>query len=151
MTDVEKTLSEYRRDHQNIINEILHFFGIPLILFSLIILANSDRFAIIFQIVVGILITFYITLRNWRAVLVGMLMAIGFYTVEYLKFQSWQWGLILFATGWMLQIPGHLLFEKNLPAFLNRPSLKERFLQLLIAPLWWMETVCLYPLWKKTP
>lgn len=147
MIDVEKTLSEYRQDHQNFINELLHFFGIPLILSSLIILANGQFLAIIFQLIIGVMVAFYIILRNWRSVTVGLLMAVGFYLTDFTELQNWKLGAGLFVGGWALQIPGHLFFEKNRPAFVSRPTLKEKVLQLLIAPLWWIEVACFYPLW----
>ena len=56
---------------------------------------------------------------------------------------DWRWSLGLFLIGWILQISGHLVFEKNRPAF------TKNIVHLLIGPMWWIETVSLYRLWKK--
>jgi uncharacterized membrane protein YGL010W len=46
-----------------------------------------------------------------------------------LVFFNWQWALVLFVAGWVLQFIGHAI-EGNQPAFFRNP------IYLLIGPLW---------------
>ena len=51
-----------------------------------------------------------------------------------LFFFRWRWALVLFVTGWILQLVGHAI-EGNRPAFLRNP------LYFFVAPLWLAQRV----------
>lgn len=47
-------------------------------------------------------------------------------------FLGWQWALGAFVLGWMFQLAGHALFEKNQPVFLSQPSNPVTYLYAIV-------------------
>ena len=151
-TWLEKGLDEYKKEHQNLVNEVLHFFGISMILFSklfltLIHLSNYK-----------LLIPFFfllIMLGRWRGFVVSVFLIALLFLGLYFSL-SWKIAIGLFVCGWILLILGHKIFENNNPAFtkggLSVKGLVHACKSFLIATFWIGEVVgknvVLYPLWK---
>jgi uncharacterized membrane protein YGL010W len=47
-------------------------------------------------------------------------------------FFNWQWGIMLFVAGWILQFVGHA-FEGKMPSFFSNP------IYLLVGPIWFVK------------
>jgi len=137
---IQEKLEEYRAEHQNFINELLHFIGIPLIVSPFLILTIKYQ-----QFFPGLIViaALYTILGGWRGLALGALLILSFILLKETGYNDLRWSLGFFVIGWTLQIPGHYIFEKN------EPALRKSWWHLLIAPLWWIEVICLYPLWKK--
>jgi uncharacterized membrane protein YGL010W len=134
MRPVEDWLADYAAGHRTRGNEICHFVGMPLIVVGT--LGLLARVALVFEggvrldlamAVAACAIAFYGVLSA-RLAFLALLAAIGLYA----------WGLMLplaavasaFVAGWILQIVGHAVFEKN------RPALLQNAVHLLIGPLY---------------
>lgn len=116
----------YHRDKRNIVT---HFFGIPLIVLSVVILLSRPAFATVSGVavtpalVLAILASlYYLSQDFWlglflTAFLAGCL-AIGQATVPY-DWTTWLIrGVGLFVIGWTLQFIGHY-YEQRKPAFVD--------------------------------
>lgn len=201
---VSAQLGEYKSQHQNFFNEVLHFFGIPTIILSFFIFANL--FLPLTLLILGLMFL-YITLGGWRGWIVALIAGGMFWVtvkviqpayttwiiIEFLVFslltvylflskvtkmpgsvqgvkggvvnisqilsvsfmailvylqyrllKEWGFislksGVLLLAAGLSYQIPGHILFEGNKPAF------TKSLFQILIAPLWLAEVIISIP------
>lgn len=141
-TWLEHNLSEYRKEHQTLGNEICHFFGISLIVFSLFILNMLLIPFPYFDLVMSLIFGIWLFFGGWRGlvaiVFFGALFIVG---VKYVY--AWEMAIAIFILGWIFQFVGHFIFEKNKPAFLKAP------ISLLIAIFWLGEVVVFYPVWNK--
>jgi len=139
MSPVAEKLVEYRKYHQNHKNLITHIFGIPLIVFSIILLLSRPEFyvgnimlnpaivAIPFigyyyaklQVNLALIMVGYITINSALAV-----------SLDHLPTSLWLYTIAgCFVGGWALQFLGHY-FEGKKPAFADDLS------NLLIGPLY---------------
>ena len=141
MTWLEHNLAEYKKEHQTLGNEICHFFGISLILFSLFILGNLH--AAFFTVTVGLSLGFLVLIGGWRGMSAVCFCFVLLVIFESLFIFTWKIAMVVFVVGWAFQFAGHFVFEKNKPAFLKAP------ISLLIAIFWLGEIIIFYPLWKK--
>jgi len=140
-TWLENNLANYRAEHKDWRNEICHFFGISIIVFSLFVL--SFIFVPVFYCkLILMAVFFWLALGGWRG-LIAMFFFIPLFAIGFNYVNSWQWALAIFIVGWIFQFIGHFVFEKNKPAFLKNPIL------LFIAIFWIGEIVAFYPLWSK--
>ncbi|HOK08397.1 MAG TPA: DUF962 domain-containing protein [Candidatus Hydrogenedens sp.] len=141
-----KTLKEqidiYAGYHKNPYNKLTHYFGIPIIIFSLLLFLSWLKYpgfpvyingATIF--LVCVFFYYFIldkTISFIMALLISPLFALTF------LFQKVEWRvnlmvfLVLFVGGWILQFIGHTVFEKKKPAF------TDNLIQLLIGPLFFV-------------
>ncbi len=145
-TWLEHNLAEYKKEHQNLGNEICHFFGISLIVFSLLVL--NKLFVPWFDLIMFFVFGIWFFVGGWRGLVAvaffGFLFVFGLRYLETLPVKTWQVAVGIFIVGWIFQLVGHFVFEKNKPAFLKAP------VSLLIAIFWLGEVVIFYPLWRKT-
>lgn len=142
-------LSSYGRFHTKSITKITHFIGVPLVVFSLLILLGwfhlsmptlfSINFAWLTVIAVSI---FYIRL-DWQ---LGLSLCLIFVIMTLIANVFSQpnihlTGVIVFLTcfifGWIFQLIGHI-FEGKQPAFLTN------LMQVFIAPLFLAAEVACY-------
>lgn len=117
---------DYASYHQNDKNKLTHYIGIPLIIFSTIMLLIPFR--PLPEILIG-LISFYYYRIDFKLANY----ALGFFLVCLLSsiyLYHWPIALCLFIGGWVLQFVGHFTFEKKAPAFLKNLE------HLLIGPIW---------------
>lgn len=140
MKSLTEQLSAYELQHTNSLNRLTHFIGIPIIIFSLMMLFSwiSIDIARVWQISFSWLILacalVYYFMLNIRLAIAATIVMIPFTFIAILIARptpthfSFILFLILFVGGWILPFVGHFL-EKQKPAFLMSVS------QLLIGPL----------------
>ncbi|MCX8064980.1 MAG: DUF962 domain-containing protein [Candidatus Hydrogenedentes bacterium] len=141
-----KTLAEqvkfYGDYHKNPYNRLTHYFGIPIIIFSILLLLSWIRlpdtpFWLNGALVFIVLVSIYYFLLDWRvSILMATLVAPIFFLASYVGSGTWKLNitlfLVLFLGGWTLQIIGHSVFEKRKPAF------TDNLVQLLIGPIFFV-------------
>ena len=144
MKTLEEQMSFYLRYHRHPKNRLTHFFGVPLIMFSLFVLLGLVRLQLADVSVTAAsvaaiaLLAYYFRLD---AVLAG---AMTLFTAVLLIAANRVCALgpatalaifaIAFAGGWVLQLVGHV-FERR------KPALVDNFFQTLIAPIFLMAEV----------
>mgnify|MGYP001596552625 FL=1 len=155
MTWLEQSLNDYKKEHQTLGNEICHFFGISLILFSkfaLTLMFSHDSMPYL-----GMFVSSWLIIGEWRGLIAALYFGILVFTGLAI-ITSWKILVFFFVVGWILLIIGHKVFEKNNPAFaqkgfLSWRALKHTFTSFFMAIFWIGEVigklVILYPLWGK--
>lgn len=138
MRTLKEQLDFYSSYHRNPYNILMHFLGIPTIVFSILLFLSvfqlgylsyifnlSTLFALI-VLIYYFLLDIYLPLFVivWIIPLFLLIRALHQFELP-LIFIS----IALFVVGWVFQIIGHSVFEKNKPAFL------DNLVQLLIGPL----------------
>ena len=127
MSVLTRLLESYEKNHQNPINEMIHIFAIPLIMFS--ILGVTAAFDIFLEyILVGIVLFYYLKLSKIAALLMLVWLLIYLGLVALLRPYIIEISLLLFVFGWILQFLGHFIEGK-------RPSFFEDLRYFLIGPL----------------
>lgn len=144
MIDQLANYAAYHRDRRNIWT---HFIGIPMIMFSVVILLSRPFFgevgsislnpAIFAAIIVGL---YYLRLDLRFGILMSLILALMVvlaYPIAEAGMNTWLgWGIGLFVVGWIIQAVGHI-FEGRKPAFL------DDLIGLIIGPLFvTVEIVC---------
>lgn len=138
MKALKEQLAFYSSYHRNPYNILMHFLGIPTIVFSILLFLSifqlsylsyifnlSTLFALavlIYYFLLDIYLPLFVII--WITPLFLLIRTLHQFELP-LIFIS----IVLFVIGWVLQIIGHSVFEKNKPAFL------DNLLQLLIGPL----------------
>lgn len=133
---LEAYFVEYDDDHRSHMNQLTHQVAIPLIVFhvlamlSWISLGAPFGYALNLAHVVWLAATlFYLTLDVRLGLLIGLLMAVCFPIAAVTP----KLVVVLVAiVGWLVQLAGHIVWEKRQPAFL------ENLLQALIGPLFFV-------------
>jgi len=140
MKSLSEQLFTYKQQHTNKMNLLLHYIGIPTIIFSLLMLLNwisidiATHWQISFSWILLLATLVYYFLLNLRLAIVATIVMIPFTFIAILIARpsptlfSGTLFFILFIGGWALQFVGHY-FEKQKPAFMINAS------QLLIGPL----------------
>lgn len=140
MKSLQSQLMVYQQQHTNRTNKIMHYIGIPVIIFALMMVFNwisldiASQFQISFTWLLLAATVIYYFLLNARLALYASLIMIpmAFIATRIAgptpTHASTILFLVLFVGGWILQFVGHF-FEKQKPAFLISAS------QLLIGPL----------------
>jgi uncharacterized membrane protein YGL010W len=133
---------DYEQYHRNKNNKVCHYFGIPLVLFSLLgLLAQIVLWApingdlateTIFRIDLGLIL---LIIGAVFAVRIDFKLAIPFGVFTYLNYLISRhlplgWLIVIQIIGWTLQLVGHYVYEKRSPAFFTTLS------HLIIGPLW---------------
>jgi len=129
----EEALDDYASFHRNPKNKLTHYIGVPVIVFSVVLLlrlvslGSLGSIALDATLVVAIpLGIFYLMLNPGTGL--GMLAILaGMYLLS--PYVNWQTGVALFVGGWVVQFIGHH-FEGQKPAFFKNA------VHLLIGPLW---------------
>ncbi|ATC97251.1 DUF962 domain-containing protein [Pseudoalteromonas tunicata] len=135
MKKIEQYLTSYAAYHRDPRNLTTHFFGIPLIVLSILVLMAQTSWQIaevtinLSLIVVLFLSAFYLSLNRiigliMLVLLLPLLVVADILAAHY----SWLLGVPLFVVGWVLQFIGHY-YEGKKPAFVDDIS------GLIIGPL----------------
>ncbi len=134
MTRLDALFDDYASYHRTAGNKWFHRFGIPLIMLSLlgmlarVQLVEVNSLRIDLAIVLIFLVSVYYLVLDWKLGL-GMLAAsiILYIAGAALPLTV---NILLFILGWIFQFVGHIVYEKNQPAF------ARNLLHLLVGPLW---------------
>lgn len=117
---------EYAREHVSERNQICHFIGIPLILLALVKFTQWPAGHIFPWIALGLPVYFLWSARLGVAMTaIIVIMAL----IAYYFLNLWS-ALGVFIVGWIFQLVGHYVFEKN------RPSLSHNLIHLFVGPAW---------------
>ena len=139
MKTISKVLGEYAAYHRHPLNRMTHYFGIPLIIFSLLLILSLASFEVahiritVADVLVAILLFWYLRLDTQLA-LISAAFLLPALVLTSLATATLSGSLIngLFAStfigGWILQFLGHVI-EKR------RPALADNFMQIFSAPL----------------
>ena len=119
----------YHRDHRNVLT---HVFGVPMIVFAIILFARGLPFDMA-PITVILFSIFYIRMQ----VLAGALTAVGLIVGLLLSgliadlgaVALWTAFAVFFVGGWIIQLVGHSVYEGR------RPALTDNLLQIFVAPM----------------
>jgi uncharacterized membrane protein YGL010W len=140
MKSVQDQLSTYKSVHLNKKNVITHFIGVPLIIWSLLVLLSLIKLPIempIIQLPLTIsmaffaaILVYYFFLNITLAIAALMLLSPILYSaILVAEMEQAVWiALVIFIVAWIIQFVGHH-FEKAKPAFIDDLN------QLLIGPL----------------
>ncbi|MCG6873114.1 MAG: DUF962 domain-containing protein [Gammaproteobacteria bacterium] len=132
-------LARYAARHQDSRNQLSHFFGVPLITFSLLLLGAGLRWSLagwnlsLAQVVLLALALAYLRLDAMLATLTVITMLPLLWLAEVVAVEAtsaafWWWFGSCFVIGWAVQLLGHV-FEGR------RPALLDSFWQIFMAPL----------------
>jgi uncharacterized membrane protein YGL010W len=130
MKKVDSLLSDYAFYHQSTGNKICHFIGIPLIIFSLLVILRS---IVVYHWFTGaeilILLSFiYYLMLDFRLAL-GMLFVVCVLDAAAWRIPDIRIGLAVLVVGWIFQGIGHAVYEKRSPAF------TRNLVHLMVGPL----------------
>lgn len=140
MKSIVEQMAVYEAYHRNPWNKLTHVFGIPIIVFSVLIPVGWLRIPVGSvaltgaMLLVGVVLGYYFLLdlplgAGMTGVLVLLLCA-----ADAVSLQPWLIGLAVFlgafVGGWILQFIGHAVFEKRRPAF------TDNAFQLVIGPIY---------------
>jgi uncharacterized membrane protein YGL010W len=140
---LEALFSDYARYHRHPRNKLCHYFGIPLIVFTLVGLLDrvplleAGGFSLSLAIPVALLALAYDLRLSPRLALPFA----AFVVVSFLLSPAVPAPLLWagFLSGWALQFVGHYVYEKKSPAFFKNLQ------QLLVGPLWILGTLTARP------
>ena len=126
---LEKWFCDYESDHQNTLNKVTHYIGIPMIILGALSLLRKvalgpSNMALLLVLLISI---FYISQDRRLGAVCTILFFIA-YVISFGVSSTHAW--VLFVLGWALQFVGHFAFEKRSPAFF------KNLLHLLVGPLW---------------
>ena len=139
MKPVSQVLGEYAAYHRNPLNRMTHYFGIPLIIFSLLLILSIPGFFVgpinisAADIIITIIIIWYLLL-DAQLGLLSALFILPVLLLAALATSSLSGSMVngifafTFIAGWILQLLGHRI-EKR------RPALVDNFMQVFSAPL----------------
>jgi uncharacterized membrane protein YGL010W len=141
MKTLEEQMSFYLRYHRNPKNRLTHFFGVPLIVFSLFVPMALPRLqvgdfgislATVFLLVV---VVYYFLLDVPLAIATAAVSAVLLYAAHQVAAlgatTAWTVFGVAFVVGWILQLIGHKIEGR-------RPALVDNFWQVFIAPIFLM-------------
>lgn len=129
--------TEYAAYHSSFGNQVCHFFGIPMIMVSLLGMLShwvisrpfpSDTFQVDGGTLFWLLATGWYLLLDWRIAVPFSLVSLGGYFLG--RAIPLSAAASLFLIGWVIQFVGHYRFEGKSPAFFRNA------LHLLIGPFW---------------
>lgn len=134
MRPVAAWLADYAAEHRTRGNRICHFVGMPLIVLGVLgLLARlgidlGGGVRLDLAMAVGAAAIAFYGVLSTRLAILALLAAIGLYAAG-LMLPLWAVAGA-FVVGWILQIVGHAVYEKN------RPALLDNVVHLLIGPLY---------------
>lgn len=130
MKKVDSLLADYAFYHRSRGNKICHFVGIPLIVFSLLVLLRPIILlepVTAAELLVTMSFVYYLTLDLRLAL--GMLLLTSALDLAAWKTTDLRIGAAALIVGWIFQGLGHAIYEKRSPAFLRN------LVHLLVGPL----------------
>ena len=144
MKTLEEQMSFYLRYHRHPKNKLAHFFGVPLIMFSLFVLLGLVRLQLgdvsvtAASVLAITVLVYYFRLDAVLAVAMTLFTAVLLIAANRVCTLGPATALTVFALafvgGWILQLVGHV-FEGR------RPALVDNVFQALIAPIFLMAEV----------
>ncbi|MDH5208636.1 MAG: DUF962 domain-containing protein [Burkholderiaceae bacterium] len=144
MKTLEEQMSFYLRYHRNPKNKLTHFFGVPLIMFSLFVLLGLVRVPLgdvsisASSVLALVVLAYYFRLDAVLAVAMTLFTAVLLIAANRICTLGPTVALavfgIAFVAGWILQLVGHA-FEGR------RPALLDNSFQIFIAPIFLMAEV----------
>jgi uncharacterized membrane protein YGL010W len=145
MKTVGEQMSIYEAYHKSPWNKLTHFFGIPLIVFSILIPLSWLHVTLggvpisAAMVFVGVVLAYYVALDVGLAATMLLFMVPLLYLAHRSAALPMATGLAVFlgafVGGWIIQLIGHQVFEKRRPAF------TDNLIQLLIGPLYFIAEV----------
>jgi len=135
----KRQLASYAAVHRDRRNKATHFIGVPVIVFSMLLVLTLWRPQLGDHEVSGALVVAILTVLGWMALDLGIglvmaaVMLVGWHAAESLGAAlgsgvTWATFLVLFVGGWALQFVGHHYEGK-------RPALADNIFQIFIAPM----------------
>ena len=135
----KRQLASYAAVHRDRRNKATHFIGIPVIVFSLLLVLTLWRLQLGGREVSGALVVSIVAVLGWMALdlAIGLVMAalmlVAWYAADSLAAalgtgSTWGAFLVLFVGGWILQFLGHHYEGK-------RPALLDNIFQAFIGPM----------------
>ena len=135
----KRQLASYASVHRDRRNKATHFVGIPVIVFSLLLLLTLWRLQLGERAVSGAAVVAILAVLGWMALDLGVglvmavLMVVAWYAAEALGAAlgpagTWVAFVVLFVGGWILQFLGHH-YEGR------RPALLDNIFQAFIGPM----------------
>jgi uncharacterized membrane protein YGL010W len=141
---LEEQMSFYLRYHRHPKNKLTHFFGVPLIMFSLFVLLGLARLQLgdvsvtAASVLAIAVLAYYFRLDAVLAVAMTLFTAVLLLAANRVCTLGAPTALAVFAVtfigGWLLQLVGHV-FEGR------RPALVDNLFQVVIAPIFLMAEV----------
>ena len=139
MRPVQQVLGEYAAYHRHPLNRMTHYFGIPLIIFSLLLILSVPSFLIAHvsitaaELLIALILVWYLLLDVQLGFLSALfilpiLLLTTFATSSLSGSMVNSIFVFTFIAGWILQLLGHRI-EKR------RPALVDNFMQVFSAPL----------------
>ena len=130
MKRVDALLADYGSHHRARGNLVCHAFGVTLIVFGIVSVLTAPRVGRLTaaEIAMAAVVLYYATLD----VRLALAMSAAFVLVDVAARAAGDWrvGLAAFVVGWIFQAIGHVVYEKNRPAFFRN------LLHLLVGPLY---------------
>lgn len=139
---LQRFFDDYAADHRHPLNRLTHKVAIPLIVFHIIAMLDWVKLPLPSLQIAGVVlqaslghvawlaaVAWYLTLHAPLALLMAVLMAACF-PLGAVTPKPVVVGVAI--VGWLVQLAGHSVFEKNRPAFL------KNILQALIGPLFFV-------------
>ena len=140
MQNISQLIENYAKSHKHPINERIHIFAIPLIMFSIIgLLTAIDYFVAIIFITFSLM--FYLKLSIKAFYLMTVWSLINMLLVYFLFKNILLISIVTFILGWTIQFIGHFIEGK-------KPSFLEDIKYLLIGPLFVFENILSRFGWK---
>ena len=139
MLSLRQQMQSYGAYHRDPRNKLTHFFGVPLVTFSLFLFLGWFRFVHPEVLPITAATLFYLGVcvyyfrLDWRIALVQLpftlilLIAADWVARQSLAFSGWTF-LATFVLGWIIQLVGHAIEGR-------RPALADNILQIFNAPL----------------
>jgi uncharacterized membrane protein YGL010W len=136
MNKLVELMAFYQAYHTQKWNKFTHFFGVPLIIYSLLIpmaWVNFTLFGSPFNIAIGFILTMLIYYFSLHFIL-ALSMTFIFGAILYLAIStatlenSLLISISAFVGGWIIQLIGHVI-EKR------KPALTDNFFQIFVAPI----------------
>ena len=131
MKTLSQQLVSYAAYHKDPRNQLTHFIGVPLIVFSVFLILSQWSFGLSLSLLfASALAVYYVYLSIPLGLFVAVFLFLGDWIAESLapSIDATKWGTILFILGWVIQFIGHWFEGK-------RPALFDNILQVFNAPL----------------
>ena len=138
MKTIDEQMAIYASYHRDPRNKLTHFFGVPMIVFAILLALSWIRIplgeasttgAVIF---VAVVLVYYFRLDVALALVTGLFTIILLWLADIASKASFATGLALFlftfVVGWIIQLVGHY-FEGR------KPALADNLFQIFVAPI----------------
>lgn len=127
---------EYDEAHRHPTNRLTHVIAIPLIVFHIIAMLSWIPLVTVGGFTITVALVAYLGAIAWYLSLdvrLGLIMAVLFGALFPLAgLVPWQAVVAIAVVGWLVQLAGHVVWEKRSPAFLRN------LLQALVGPLFFV-------------